>query len=88
VRVLGGGNLNVTGGAITVNPGVSLTTQGGNITLTGSGTASALFAVDVNGATLNARGGNIKITGAAAPSAGPFIGVEILPDGWGCSGVG
>jgi hypothetical protein len=78
VNVLGGGNLQVTGGSITVNPGVSLTTaQGGNITLTGAGTGSPSFAVDVNGATLNADGGNVTITGSAGASVGEFIGVEI-----------
>src|SRR5207248_1531486 len=66
--------LNVGGnGAITVNPGANIQTQGNDLTLTGG-------SVTINGATLDATtltgtGGNISITGTSNNGASDGVGL-------------
>ncbi len=71
------GDLKEKGGAIDILPGSHLKTHGGNISLTGTGNASRVIGIHVNGAVLNAAGGNIKLSGVGGGSGSSLFGVEI-----------
>jgi hypothetical protein len=89
-----GGNLTVSGsggaaGSVVVTAGDSVTTQGGNISLTGQGSipqgsappptfiANPVGITVSSGATLNAGGGNVSLTGTGFGS-GQAVGVVVL----------
>lgn len=74
---LPGGNLTVSGGPISVAQNTTLQTQGGNISLTGTGTASITVGVQVIGATVDSGGGNISLTGAGAGGGTRSYGVFV-----------
>ena len=74
-------------GAIRMNPGSAINSNGGNIVLGGGldpksdpavGTANDINGILINGATLNAGTGNIRLTGTGNGSGNGSDGIEIF----------
>ena len=76
----------VGSGAVVLNPGSGISTNGGNIALgggvagTGAGAASANGAnvngVNINGASLNSGSGNISINGTSSTATGSGVSIQ------------
>jgi len=79
-------NATGTGGSIVLNPGASIATNGGNVTLAGDpngtgfaiGTASNAVGVTINGASISTGAGNIVIKGQGYAAVSNSYGIQLI----------